>query len=841
MGAVGWLIRARLRERSAALAVIGLVAALGATGTLVAMGAADRTANAYSRYRERANVGDVTINPSLISRDIDRAVRTLPGVESVTSAALFAAADPEARPATDPASAAEQESVQLLGSADGRYIDMDRPTLVNGRLPTGRNEALVNVEYAHAKHMHVGDVFRLGFLSRRDQLENQGATVGKPFAVARLTVVGIATLSDEVLPDGVYFRYRVIVSRDVAARFDCLPDAPGSNATMQEAVAQFAPAGCATSYKLYSLKIRGGDRGVRTALDAFTRRSEALSATLPKALQSQGFEYSLVGKTTARDERARIDRSTAPITTALFVLAAAAAAITVATLGLVLARESSRARRDQLTWWRLGLTTRQRAGVIGVPLLVAAGGGLVVAVLGAWLLSPIAPLGTVRSVDPAPALEISLLVWLGALALSAAFGVLIALVAFRSSRNVGARASRSPTSARHFVRLSKRPEVAEGIRAAYGTNRGTGLVVTLAGSAVAVFLAALVFGTSLSALTSTPASYGWPWDLAAIGNFGYGGLDIHKVAATLDRRDDVRSWTALGFSSSILLDHDAVPALIGFDKGSALDVTVVRGRLPTAAGEVALGARTAAEHNLGLGDQVTVAGFEVASRHAKVTAIVVLPSLGPFQADRAAPGRGILIPEAMLKQPAVGRSVTFVGINLDAGVDRSVALADLRDEIGPWDPTSYPVLRYSQPIRPPEIINARAVRVVPLLVGALLVLAATIGLAVAIVVSVRARRREMAVLRTLGFTGRQLRVSVRVQALAMMLGGFVVGAPIGIAVGRIAWRAFASELGVATVTSTPIAWIVATAVGGAAIAALAAAGPARLAARTKPAVTLRAE
>jgi ABC-type antimicrobial peptide transport system permease subunit len=99
----------------------------------------------------------------------------------------------------------------------------------------------------------------------------------------------------------------------------------------------------------------------------------------------------------------------------------------------------------------------------------------------------------------------------------------------------------------------------------------------------------------------------------------------------------------------------------------------------------------------------------------------------------------------------------------------------------------------------------------------------------------------MAVLRTLGFTSRQLRVSVRVQALAMMLGGFVVGAPVGIAVGRIAWRVFASQLGVVTVTSTPVVWIVVAAVGGAVIAALAAAAPARLAARMKPAVTLRAE
>lgn len=842
MGAIGWLIRARLRARWAALAVIALVAALGATGTLVALSAADRTANAYARYRERANVGDVTINPSLISRDIDRVIRTLPGVESVTSAALFAAGDPNARPSRDPETVAKNESIQVLGSADGRYIDMDRPAIVKGRLPTGHNEALVNVEYAKDQHIHVGHVFPLGFLSRRDQLSNQDAPAPKPFAFERVKVVGIATLSDEVLPDGVYFRYRIIVSRDIAARYDCLPEAPGPNATMEEAVVIVAPAGCGTSYKFYSLKIRGGDHGVSAALDAFSRESDALNAKLPKALRANGFGYALVTKTTARDERDRIDRSLAPITAALFVLAAAAAAISVATLGLVLAREASRARNDQLAWWRLGLTTRARAAVIAVPLAIAIGAGLLVAVGGAWLLSPIAPVGTVRSVDPSPALEISGLVWLGVVALTAVFAALVTLVAFRSSRHVGARRGRTPSSSiRRLLRISRRPEVDEGIRAAYGTNRGAGLVVTLAGSAVAVFLAALVFGTSLSALTSTPVSYGWPWDLAAIGNFGFGGFDIHKVGATLDHRSDVRSWTALGFSSAILVDHEAVPALYTVDKRSTLDVPIIRGRLPIAADEVALGSRTAAELHLALGDKVTVAGFEVASRRATVTAIVVLPSLGPFQADRAAPGRGILIPEAMVKKLSVRRGVAFVGIELAPGVDRTAALAGLRDEIGPWDPTGYPVLRYSNPIRPPEIINARSVRVAPLLVGGLLVFAATIGLAVAIVISVRARRREMAVLRTLGFTSRQLRVSVRVQALAMMLGGFVVGAPIGIAVGHIAWRAFASELGVVTVTSTPVGWIVATGVGGAVIAALAAARPARVAALTKPAVTLRAE
>jgi ABC-type antimicrobial peptide transport system permease subunit len=158
-----------------------------------------------------------------------------------------------------------------------------------------------------------------------------------------------------------------------------------------------------------------------------------------------------------------------------------------------------------------------------------------------------------------------------------------------------------------------------------------------------------------------------------------------------------------------------------------------------------------------------------------------------------------------------------------------------------WVPPNTAIARFTKPVRPAEIINARSLRSAPLFVGGLLVVAATVGLGVAIIISVRARRREMAILQTLGFTGRQLRGSVRVQALAMMFGGFVVGAPLGIVIGRTAWRAFATRLGVAPTTTIPMGWIALTAVGAAAVALLAASGPARGAARAKPSVSLRSE
>ena len=71
--------------------------------------------------------------------------------------------------------------------------------------------------------------------------------------------------------------------------------------------------------------------------------------------------------------------------------------------------------------------------------------------------------------------------------------------------------------------------------------------------------------------------------------------------------------------------------------------------------------------------------------------------------------------------------------------------------------------------------------------------------------------------------------------------GIVVGAPIGIAVGRVLWRVFATNFGVVPVAVVEPVLIVALAAGVLAVANLLAAVPALLAARSQPAKLLRAE
>jgi ABC-type antimicrobial peptide transport system permease subunit len=188
---------------------------------------------------------------------------------------------------------------------------------------------------------------------------------------------------------------------------------------------------------------------------------------------------------------------------------------------------------------------------------------------------------------------------------------------------------------------------------------------------------------------------------------------------------------------------------------------------------------------------------------------------------------------------AVDPLMTFVGVDLAPGRDPDAVAADLNGHFGSGS-DSLPI-DYAAPVRPAEIVSVRSMRAAPLLVGGLLAAAAVLGLAVAVLVSIRARRRELAILRALGFTGRQVRTSVRVQAMATMVAALVVGVPLGVAAGRVAWRAFAFRLGVAVEPTTPGWWIAATVAGSLVLAAVVAVYPARLAARIDPATTLRTE
>jgi putative ABC transport system permease protein len=114
--------------------------------------------------------------------------------------------------------------------------------------------------------------------------------------------------------------------------------------------------------------------------------------------------------------------------------------------------------------------------------------------------------------------------------------------------------------------------------------------------------------------------------------------------------------------------------------------------------------------------------------------------------------------------------------------------------------------------RPAEIVSYRSMGVTPLILGLGLTAGAVTALGLTLVASVRRRRRAMAMLRTLGFTGRQLRASVAWQSSIAVVIGLAVGVPLGI-----------------------------VALGALLLGNLVAALPGRLAARTPAALLLRTE
>ncbi len=488
------------------------------------------------------------------------------------------------------------------------------------------------------------------------------------------------------------------------------------------------------------------------------------------------------------------------------------------------------------------MTTAERAGLVATPMLAAVGIGVTISLVLAWLLSPIAPAGEVRSVDPSPRRELTVPVVLAGLGLAVVLAAAVVLLAWRTARISGraeTSSSRPPRRTPRWIETGTSPAFVDGVRAAVRA-RSTMLAASAA-VGVAVVVAAVVFGASLSNLVSTPRSYGWTWDVAAMTGFGYGDLDLDAVTKTLDGNEDVDSYAVLGFVNEVSVNGEPVLSVIGLERRSEIDLTVLDGRPPRAADEVALGRSTARRHGVAVGDEVTLGGAvdRLTSRTATVTGIVVFPALGPFNSDRVATGTGMLLSESLFERGEPAELASFVGVDLVDDADPD-ARRELVAEMEAWDRYAAPV-PHVEPVRPPEILDAGSKRAIPAFIVVLVASTIVVGMTFALWASVRSRRRELGVLRALGFSGPQVRHSVRVQALVTMLAALVVGVPAGVLAGRSAWQAFARELGVVPDPAGAWLWIAVIAVAAIAVALIAAVIPAGVATRTTPAAGLRAE
>jgi ABC-type lipoprotein release transport system permease subunit len=96
-------------------------------------------------------------------------------------------------------------------------------------------------------------------------------------------------------------------------------------------------------------------------------------------------------------------------------------------------------------------------------------------------------------------------------------------------------------------------------------------------------------------------------------------------------------------------------------------------------------------------------------------------------------------------------------------------------------------------------------------------------------------------MKTLGFVRHQVSAAVSWQATTVVILASLAGIPIGVLLARWGWARFAENIGVPSVPQTPVLALVLFVPVAVVLANMIAALPARAAARTQPAVVLRAE
>jgi len=490
--------------------------------------------------------------------------------------------------------------------------------------------------------------------------------------------------------------------------------------------------------------------------------------------------------------------------------------------------------------------------------------GAVIAVAVAIAASPLMPIGPARLAEPTPGVEVNLAI------LGVGFAVIAVLplaVLVRAAWRAAGRAP-GPLGVAEPARPARPSQVGSalglagsvpgsiGVRMAFEPGRGRTAVPVrsaLAGTivAVAAVVAAVVFGASLIALVGTPHQYGQNWnqelDLQFVGaSAAFGG----KI---LSSEPGITGYGA-GDYGQLMFDGKILPA-IGIDPlhGDGY-LTLLAGRPPSGPGEIVLGAQTlrALHRHLGQTVQVVVSwtgGYPgPATQHTmRIVGMAVFPSFGLYLLSATDLGNGAAVSASLLSVPSPPTRCTghvtcynFFLIRYRPGTDLNTAAARLSAAVTKAGcPIGSCIVTSDQ--RPGDIKDYAAIRDTPLVLGAVLVLLAVGTLIHVLLTSVHRRRRDLAVLKTLGLVRSQVLRVVAWQATALAAAALLIGLPLGVLAGRWAWALFAGSAGVSGQADVPLPLVLLAIPVTLVLANLIAAGPGWDAARLRPASVLRSE
>ena len=494
----------------------------------------------------------------------------------------------------------------------------------------------------------------------------------------------------------------------------------------------------------------------------------------------------------------------------LLVFALVAALVGLVLLSQVLARYVERGEDERELLRVFGASRWARIIDACVPIVPVAVVGALLGVVGALLASRWMPIGTARQVETARGISFDSTVLVGGAAAVAGVVLLISAGAAAWVSRARAAAGTTRTRAQRTRAWIAPRYVFKGVTTTTAvsmvTDIGRGrraipLRSAVAGTALAMagLIGVAVFSGSLIRLTTEPARQGYGWD-AMVKGFGPNDPFTAAGEAAAEKRligdPDVRAVTGVWVDYIPRVNGYEVPGFAEQFIAGHSGFVIVSGRAPEAPDEVALGAKTLRRAKVSIGDNVDVDGKPVR---------VVGTTLFPIMNDETfALADGALfthdgVETLHLVSPG-GESPPEMAVTLRSAGDRTAALARLRvfnnGEI-PAAPTQHA-----------EIEQLRGLDRLPWALAAFLIVIALLSVGHLIVLSVRRRAHDFAVLRSLGCTPRQVDRIVAWQATLLAMVGTVIGVPIGIVLGRFVWARVAHAYGIRTDSEWP--WIAMT-------------------------------
>ena len=489
-------------------------------------------------------------------------------------------------------------------------------------------------------------------------------------------------------------------------------------------------------------------------------------------------------------------------------------------VGQALVRAVTAGAADLPTWRALGFDHRMAVATIAIPAAIAAVVGALAAVGFALALSPRFPVAFSRRFLLDTGVHADWVV-LGA-------GVAVLLIAVSAAAwttawltvRLGDRSGRRPSALALWAgKLALPAPMLVGTRLAVEPGRGKRAVPVrsaFVGAVVGVLgvVACLTLGRGLTSTVDDPARAGVTWDLEA-------APEVELPTETLDAAiadDDVTDALAVFWIRAVEMDHSSVPAFGTTPLVGDIDFVILDGRAPVAPDEVALAPVTMDQLGLRIGDEIGVGPGS--SAPARVVGRVLLPATPHTSYDQSAwmtmDGLERALPDELGDDPGLaGVLLRFrSGTDVEAQIERLNALG---------------IESVNHPVPPGAVEGLSNIRSLPIALAVFFALIAVATVAHALVTTVRRRKHDLAVLRSMGLTRRDSRLAIVWQSTLLAIVGLVVGVPLGIVVGRYLWRQIADSFPLVYVAPLALVAVILLVPIAIVIANLLAAGPARAA------------